>query len=298
VQNILVGSDLSPDSDRALEAGARLSAISGARLHVFHCMPTPVFPFWEGAVLAEGWKEWEENARVDLDWQVRRVLPGIDSVATVEVAMGTPVERINAKCAEHDADLLVLGPHRSRGLFDDLLGTTADRLLRTAEVPILIASREVEAPPRRVLIPTDFSEQSDRAFLFGLGWLAMLLRNAEPERPCTVQLLFVSAFAPPSARPTAARTRLAELLEGAERDLPEARALRVLPRIISAPMPEDGIRAVAEDSEVDLIIIGTHGHNALSRALIGSVVSKVVRTIARPILLVPPALRTPSVPRG
>lgn len=286
---VLVASDLSEDSDRALLAGDSLAAASGAVLHVFHCVPEPVFPFWEGLVPEETQAKWIESARLDLEWQVRRVLDRDALPASVEAAIGEPSEQLNARAAQVGADLIVLGPHRSRGPFDDLLGTTADRVIRTSTVPCLLAHQHLELPVRQVLFPTDFSRPARRALEVGIDWLAALLRNAGQDALCTAQLLYVSAFASPAARPIAVEPRLAEEIKHArERVPPNTPSLRITPRIISAPMPDDGIRRVAEQVRADLIVIGTHGYSGLSRVLIGSVASTVTRTVPHSILLVPP----------
>jgi nucleotide-binding universal stress UspA family protein len=295
MRTVLVGSDLSPDSDRALTIAARLSFLSGARVHVYHCLQPPYIPPWDRLPTEEERAEWLSSAELDLEWQVRRVFEDSDAVVSRQVEMGGPVERINSASVAEAADLLVLGPHRPRGALDDLLGTTADRLVRTAEVPILVANGDLSPPLTRVLVLTDFSEASEICLTVTRRWLASLVqRNASP---CTIDYLHVSAFAPPSARPIAGRQKLEEMIERSEKQAP-VQGVRVIPRIISAPMPEDGIHSVAAESHPQLIALGTHGHNSLVRALIGSVTSKVLRTMPRPILLVPPSAAAAPVPRS
>jgi nucleotide-binding universal stress UspA family protein len=46
------------------------------------------------------------------------------------------------------------------------------------------------------------------------------------------------------------------------------------------------ITEYAEASDVDLIVVGTHGRGAVSRFLIGSVAERVVRSASRPVLTV------------
>jgi nucleotide-binding universal stress UspA family protein len=46
----------------------------------------------------------------------------------------------------------------------------------------------------------------------------------------------------------------------------------------------------AQEENVDLIVIGTHGYGAVKRALIGGVAAGVARAARQPVLLVPPAL--------
>lgn len=81
---------------------------------------------------------------------------------------------------------------------------------------------------------------------------------------------------------------LGEQVAAARSRLPAESKVKLLPRILSAPLPLDGIRKAAERMDADLIVLGTHGHGALGRALVGSVASGVARTLPFSVLLVPP----------
>jgi len=50
----------------------------------------------------------------------------------------------------------------------------------------------------------------------------------------------------------------------------------------------DEILKYASDQNIDLIVVGTHGHTGLSHFLIGSVAEKIVRTASCPVLTVHP----------
>jgi nucleotide-binding universal stress UspA family protein len=288
--SVVAASDLSDGSDTALQTAAALAAAADAELHVAHCIPQPVFPYWEGTVPGETREEWIRSARIDVEWQVRRVLDaGERLVKSIHVSLGEPARKINARVAEVGAQLIVVGPHEPRAAFDDLLGSTADRLIRSSEVPCLITNRPVVPPLRRVLLPTDFSEPARHALRSAIELLGSgLFVGGEGAEPSMVEILFVSAFALPSSRAFPAQPRLLEQVEEAKRTLPPDLRLRLLPRILSAQFPADGIRHAAERMEADLIVMGTHGYGTLGRALIGSVASTVARTLSFPVLLVPP----------
>jgi nucleotide-binding universal stress UspA family protein len=289
LQRIVAASDLSEDSDRGLHAAARLADAAGAELHVFHCVSQPVFPYWQALAGAETHDQWVQSARVDLEWQVRRVLGEETVPARLEVRIGEPAREIAEYASGIAADLLVVGPHEPRAVFDDLLGTTADRLIRSAAVPCLVANRLVAPPLRQVLFPVDFSTPSDHAVARGMELLGESVLCRGPEGVSTVvEILFVSAFAAAYPRPFAVQPRLAEQVEVARSKLPADARVKLLPRILSAPMPVDGIRRAAERMEADLIVLGTHGYGTLGRALVGSVASAVARTVPFSILLVPP----------
>jgi len=289
LRRIVAASDLSEDSDRGLQTAAALAEAAGAELHVAHCIQQPVFPYWEGAVSTEAYDSWEKSARTDLEWQVRRVLGDEAKVAGLEVRMGEPAHAISETAEALKADLIVLGPHEPRALFDDLLGTTADRLMRLASIPCLVASKPLKLPLRQVLFPVDFSAHSQHSVRTGIGLLGeSLLARAGAEKASVVEFLFVSAFAASQPRPFSVEPHLAKTVEVARARLPSGVQAKLLPRILSAPLPVDGIRKAAERMEADLIVIGTHGMSALSRAFVGSVASSAVRTLPYSILIVPP----------
>ena len=51
--------------------------------------------------------------------------------------------------------------------------------------------------------------------------------------------------------------------------------------------PAKVIKEMAEEQDVDLIVMGSHSHSALNNLFIGSVADKVVNTSTKPVLLVP-----------
>jgi nucleotide-binding universal stress UspA family protein len=289
LRRLVVASDLSENSDRGLQAAAALAHAAGAELHVFHCVSQPVFPYWEGLVSDATRETWTTSARTDLEWQVRRVLGDDAAPPRLEVEVGEPAREVGRYAAESGADLLVVGPHEPRTALDDLLGTTADRLIRSAAVPCLVANRPVSPPLRQVLLPVDFSAPSRHAVVVGMDLLGeSLLARGDDREPTVVEILFVSAFAAGHPRPFAVEPRLAEQVEAARERLPADANVKLLPRILSAPLPVDGILRAAERMRADLIVLGTHGYGTLGRALIGSVASAVARTVPFPVLLVPP----------
>lgn len=83
-----------------------------------------------------------------------------------------------------------------------------------------------------------------------------------------------------------------EIGEGASREaLREVEALAreadvQLETAVREGSPEGEIIAYAEDADVDLIVLGTHGHNALKRRLLGSVAERVINGAAVPVTTV------------
>jgi nucleotide-binding universal stress UspA family protein len=51
--------------------------------------------------------------------------------------------------------------------------------------------------------------------------------------------------------------------------------------------PEDEILAYAEEAEIDLVVMGTHGRKVIERHLLGSVAERTVRGSSVPVMIIP-----------
>jgi nucleotide-binding universal stress UspA family protein len=195
------------------------------------------------------------------------------------VAIGDAFEGIVRMAQETDVDLSVLGPHRRQVLRDVFIGTTAERVLRTSRIPVLLVNGLPASAYRKVLIATDFSEHSSFAAATAkrLGLLA------------TVDIFAIHVMDPIESGPVtrAAMTlkeadeqvaKLTERLTGQLADflgrLGVVAALRVIkPREESTPM---AINNYAKDIKADLIVVGTRARSGFEKWLLGSVAEGVL----------------------
>lgn len=148
-RRILVATDFSETSRRAIEVAAAMARDSGAELQVVHVSELPVYgeftyPMDLVASLAEA-----ARARLDdLILSLRDVIPGAQGL----LRSGIASEQILAAAAEVHADLVVVGTHGRRGFAHALIGSVAERIVRTSEIPVLtVSGREAAGrarPPR------------------------------------------------------------------------------------------------------------------------------------------------------
>jgi nucleotide-binding universal stress UspA family protein len=140
---------------------------------------------------------------------------------------------------------------------------------------------------RRILVPTDFSKSSRNALTYGAAFATRF--GAELYLLHVVQdlALFIpeAVMVPPVVPPveqfvSAARQALERAL--GELPLPD---VRVTPEVVEGAPFEEIIR-FARERDIDLIVMGTHGHTGLAHILMGSVAEKVVRRAPCPVLTV------------
>ncbi len=139
------------------------------------------------------------------------------------------------------------------------------------------------APPRRILVPCDFSDCSRAALDYAVALAGKLdasvtlLHVIEP-----VQTGFLIEAPVSRQSQGAVRERaLKELGAWVSRWAPGVRTGRPL---VKAGKPWDVVVAVARTSAADLVVMGTHGHTGLKHAVLGSVAERVVRHASCPVL--------------
>jgi len=140
LNRVLVATDFSEPSVAALRYGRGLAAAFHAALHVVHVVPDSMALPWatmaDGLAMADVQKQWEREARERLEQLIpENERPGL-GVRLVTLA-GDPVRQMTAYAAEHDIDLLVLGTHGRGPLSHLVLGSVAERVVRTAPCPVL-----------------------------------------------------------------------------------------------------------------------------------------------------------------
>jgi nucleotide-binding universal stress UspA family protein len=138
------------------------------------------------------------------------------------------------------------------------------------------------------VLATDFSPSARRACDVIVAWLSAGLGQADSGGdPPTLVVLCVSAFADRPAPPRSPASLLEAEVARIEKWIGPGQ-VAVEPVIYSAPLVVGGIQKVAEHRAADLVVVGTHGHNPLSRMLVGSVATAIAGSLDRAILVVPP----------
>jgi len=140
LKTILVATDFSEPSEVAVRYGRALADAFDASLHILHVVPDSMSLPWatmaDGLAMADVQRRWQQEANDRL----RRMLPECELAtghATLATRAGDPVRQIVAYAAETSADLVVLGTHGRGPVAHMLMGSVAERVVRTAPCPVL-----------------------------------------------------------------------------------------------------------------------------------------------------------------
>jgi nucleotide-binding universal stress UspA family protein len=143
-RKILVPTDGSRLSDRAVKEATRLAQVLNAKLVLFHAlqeMRQPIYSEGSSTVLAS-----RQRVRKAAASRARKILAAaakkaesLGLSATKDYAAGaSPHDAIVAAAQRHHCDLIVMASHGRRGLSKFLLGSETQAVLPRARVPVLV----------------------------------------------------------------------------------------------------------------------------------------------------------------
>ncbi|MEM8986331.1 MAG: universal stress protein [Pseudomonadota bacterium] len=266
VKKILMATDLSARSDRALDRAVQLSGEHGASLQILHIVDEdlPVSVQDKAA----------EVAQAEIRAALKKADPGDKSEAVITVMPGKADQDIIESANDADADLIIMGVHRNVPEGKPLVGTTVERVIRFGERPVLVAPSVVQGPCQKAMIAVDFSVFSRFA-----------IRAALALAPCA-EVYAVHAYHVPfqgfqhgrQARKDVAddhERRLAALIEEEMKAIIDvsasARRAADVKMIIRHGEVLSVLRAEADRLQPDLLVLGTHGRVGVANAMFGSI---------------------------
>lgn len=152
---ILVPTDFSPVSDHALDAAMDVARLTGAALELIHINGDPTVtlpPLGDGLVFPVEIEDAGMAASTQLDAIVARVRKaGISCTAVSH--MGRIHSEIVEYAAKRRAGMIVVGIHAKGAIGHALLGSVAEKVVRTSPCPVLVVPSEPEAEEAK--IPAD-----------------------------------------------------------------------------------------------------------------------------------------------
>ena len=146
VKRILVAVDFSPHASKALDCAIELGKRFGAELHLLHCYqtnPIGVLPYQVASPVSFEREIVEAAQRHLAEWGAKVSGEGLQ--IEEHVTPRVPSEAIVELAREIAADLIVMGTRGQGGLSHVLLGSVAERTLRTAPCPVLTVHAEQSA---------------------------------------------------------------------------------------------------------------------------------------------------------
>lgn len=286
-RSILVPTDFSEHANAALDRALALARASSGVVHLLHAYEIPL-----GTIPPYGVAIPESVLAGLRDAAARRLEKAAARVEAAGVrcerhlVQSSPSMAIGESARSLDADLVVMGTRGNTGLKHVLLGSVAERTVRTAPCPVLTLQTGSGGDPawRRILVPVDFSKPCDAALSLAID----LARESQGE----LQLLH--AYELPVSMTMAYGVAIPQTVWEGVQEAGTQRLTEVAARVEKAGVPvttfqrtapaADAITEVATTERSDLIVVATRGLTGIKHVLLGSVAERVLRTAPCPVL--------------
>jgi nucleotide-binding universal stress UspA family protein len=203
-------------------------------------------------------------------------------------------DAITKEANHKDYDLIVMGTHAREGLNRLLLGSVTERVIRMAQIPVMVSRAQTNAEFKRILVPVDSTLNSLQIVSHAKA-LAL-------ELPAKLHFVHVIPDAPiPLDDPVGSYRAfdyagLSKSLEDTgkltlQKAVESCKELTPTTSLLNAHTDQvhNVILGAAKDVHADLIVMITHARAGMERLLLGSVSEGVVHHANVPVLLVRPS---------
>ncbi|KPP96025.1 MAG: universal stress protein family protein [Bacteroidetes bacterium HLUCCA01] len=283
---ILVPTDFSELSFKAFEAAGHFARVFDGKIVPFHAyIPlSEMDSFYYSGVGLSG--------NVDYTQVEKTVETRLLEVASDHVderlldkpllGVGNPAHAVSE--AAEDCGLIVLTTHGRTGFSRFLMGSVAEKVLRLTHTPVLVVEeKSVIKPIERILVTTDFSDNSTKAFPF-----AAQIASKTGAEIHLINILMREGFDTDTVIAADVKLREKELGEMKDNwfsDVKDKVQTRV---IVSFKSVHEAIVHENSASPYDLVVISTIGRTGLDYLMLGSTAASVVRHVTSPVLSINP----------
>lgn len=293
IESILVPTDGSEAAETGERRGVDLAATLGADLHVLSVVDTgdidPPLSDLDAKERTQHERLLEDHAEQAVSSVAQLGRAHLSGRITTAVERGIPFRTITDYADSKDIDLVVMGTHGRTGIERVLLGSVAERTLRTSNIPVIAVPPSEQAAEvgdivyDDVLVPTDGSPGAEVAIDWGVT-----LASVYDATVHTVHSVDTTWFHSDSGMASIhdqleqiGRNALETVQERARED-----DVNVTSYLGSGP-PGRVIGSYIDDHGIDLVVMGTHGRTGTERYLLGSVAEAVLRKVTVPVCCVP-----------
>ena len=283
MKRILVATDFSTRSDRATRRATLLAKLFQADLVLAHVLdddqPTRKLKA-------------ERREAEDLLSQLSLSINRDDGLScSYRLAEGEAFFGILQTARDAQADLIVIGPHRRQLLQDIFVGTSAERIIRNSDIPVLMANGAPAGQYRKVMLATDLTPASADVVRQFQRLLTPHLHASEIMYafPAPAQNQMRRAMLDEAAVGDYVAEEEDAAREGLAKFMREADVLDAKPVLqVNETKAAHTILAAATASNIDLLAIGVRSHTGLKKLLLGSTAENILASAQIDILAIPP----------
>jgi len=270
MKKILVPTDFSKEAENALKVAAQLGKKHNCELILLNMLDLPLTQLDAGSAPADlpeavyfmklAHKQFEEVIN-------KPYLDGVNITEMVDFHdINTGILEVSK---EHDVDLIIMGSHGASGLKEMFIGSNAEKIVRTSEVPVLVIKNEHENfNIEEFVFASDFENDNKETYKQAVKLAEMF--NAK------IHLLMVNTISNFSTT-ASAKVKIHEFIK-------DSTFTNYTTNIYNDETAEKGILNFSHIIDADLIGISTHGRQGIAHFFNGSLSEDIVNHAKRPVI--------------
>ncbi len=294
---ILVPLDGSDLSEKALVTAVSIARKLNSDLMLMHVIPQRNMPVPEYS--EAGYDQFINRFDTKYeDWannylnEVKNRYEDISNRISTHVEVGHVAYRLLE--TSNNVDLIVISTHGYSGLTKWILGSVTERIIGHANCPVLVVKGD--QPINKILLPLDGSDYSEVAIEPAIG-----ISNAFGG-----ELTCFHVIEPPNDVPNSLVARLGNVDPNWDRWITDhhdeyaRKYFKTLSKtlaneengeidmVLRKGVPADSILTYADEEDIDLIVMSTHGRSGIKKWLLGSVAERVIEKLPCHLLIIRP----------
>jgi nucleotide-binding universal stress UspA family protein len=159
MKSILIATDLSVRSDRALQRALNLAKNYKAKLTILYVIDED-----SPEILHE---DLSKLAKKEIFEAVKGKTKNVDYA--VEIVTGIPHIKILQTALKIKADILVIGLHRHTNKVNSMMGSVIERVVKNSLKPVLVVRERPESEYKKILVAFDFNSHSKNSLKLALS---------------------------------------------------------------------------------------------------------------------------------
>ena len=270
MKRILVPTDFSKHAEYALRVAAQIAKKNNSEIYLLHMLELP----HQGSdAVSSGSAIPQIMFFKDMAINKLESLRESDFLEGVTVSEIIQFEKafdgIMEISKKNNVDLIVMGSHGASGYEEMFIGSNAEKVVRTSEVPVLVIKNETaEFKADKLVFASDFSEEIKKPFAKLVEFATVFNSHLD----------LVMINTPNSFKSTAVAEKIiSEFLEGTN-------FTKYSTHIYNDVNVEKGILNYASSVDADLIGMCTHGRTGFSHFFNGSISEDLVNHTVRPVI--------------
>ena len=274
MKKILVPTDFSTQAEIAIDLAMQLANKMGASIKLVHVYEYPMATAYTtldiggpDPIESDYAREMMDHSRSQLDEQASIIAEKGVQVEQ-ELKMGNPFVNLSEELKDENVDLVVMGSKGTAGIEGSIIGSNTEKVVRHAKCPVIAVKEPLTLDSiKTIVFASNFKEVDAR--------LTIALKELQAMFDATLQFVRINTlnnFEPDSYS-----------MRRMKRWVRENKFQEFTLRIYNDLEEEDGIIHYAEESNADMLAMGTHGRTGLGHLFGGSLAEDVVNNSKRPI---------------